>query len=99
MLSSELVRRLVYSLNHSKAELAVAHDGQRLQPVYALIPVSLVDSLDNFLSSGQRARLIDSMHSITYHRPISAIHLTPLSISTPSKIIDVLNKKDYMHDQ
>ena len=30
------------------------HDGERLQPVYALIPASLRDSLDDFLASGER---------------------------------------------
>ncbi|MEZ5449027.1 MAG: hypothetical protein R3E95_02750 [Thiolinea sp.] len=35
-----------------KAELAVAHDGQRLQPVHALIPVSLLASLEAFPRPG-----------------------------------------------
>ena len=32
----------------------MAHDGERLQPVHALIPVSLVNSLLSFLESGDR---------------------------------------------
>ena len=36
------------------AELAVAHDGQRMQPVYALIPRTLESSLQQFLDSGDR---------------------------------------------
>ena len=34
--------------------MALQPDGHRLQPVYALIPVSLLTSLDAFLASGER---------------------------------------------
>jgi molybdenum cofactor guanylyltransferase len=54
LLAPDLVKRLIAALQEKKADLAVAHDGQRLQPVYALIPVNLVTSLDAFLASGQR---------------------------------------------
>ena len=36
------------------AELAVASDGQRMQPVYALIPRALAPSLEAFLAAGER---------------------------------------------
>jgi len=35
-------------------EIAVAHDGDRLQPVFAMVSSALADSLDNFLLSGER---------------------------------------------
>ena len=54
LLAPDLVERLITALHNNNAELAVAHDGQRLQPVYALIPVSLLTSLDAFLASGER---------------------------------------------
>ena len=41
----DLAARLADALSTGDAELAVAHDGERLQPVYALVPVSLRDSL------------------------------------------------------
>lgn len=50
----DLARRLLAVLRASDAELAVAHDGDRLQPVYALLPVSLLDSLRSFLAAGER---------------------------------------------
>jgi molybdenum cofactor guanylyltransferase len=50
----ELAERLLEALAAGNAELAVAHDGERLQPVYALIPASLRDSLNAFLASGER---------------------------------------------
>ncbi len=34
--------------------IAVAHDGEWLQPVHALIPVALIDSLEAFLANGDR---------------------------------------------
>ena len=48
------VARMQETLNQSSAELAVAHDGERLQPVHALIPIALKPSLDKFLQSGER---------------------------------------------
>ena len=52
--STDYVRRMVAALIKDKAELAVAHDGERMQPVHALIPISLLNSLNAFLGSGDR---------------------------------------------
>ncbi len=54
LLPDDLVQRLVQALNHEDAELAVAHDGKRLQPVFALIRVSLLPGLLKFLQCGER---------------------------------------------
>ena len=51
---AELRSRLAQALLREDAELAVAHDGERLQPVYALLPVSLAGSLAGFLVAGER---------------------------------------------
>ncbi len=51
---ADLVQRLVHALQSENAELAVAHDGERLQPVFALIQVSLLPSLQEFLQRGDR---------------------------------------------
>ena len=53
-LSNDLVERLISALNRIDAEIAVAHDGERMQPVYSLIPTSLSGSLAAFLDSGER---------------------------------------------
>jgi molybdopterin-guanine dinucleotide biosynthesis protein A len=50
----DLARRLLAAMDDGNAELAVAHDGDRLQPVYALLPVILLDSLRSFLEAGDR---------------------------------------------
>ena len=53
-LPDNLVRRLGCALAKAEAEIAVASDGRRMQPVYALMPVALADSLQDFLASGER---------------------------------------------
>ncbi|MCF7977132.1 MAG: molybdenum cofactor guanylyltransferase [Chromatiaceae bacterium] len=53
-LAPDLVQRLCAALVEQEAELAVASDGARLQPVYALIPQALAPSLEAFLASGER---------------------------------------------
>ena len=52
-LPDDYVSRLVES-NKDKDSIVVAYDGERLQPVHALIPISLLDSLIEFLESGDR---------------------------------------------
>lgn len=53
-LPSDLVERMLKSLDNSISNIVVAHDGKRLQAVHALIPVTLVDSLDAFLANKDR---------------------------------------------
>ncbi len=53
-LAVDLVERLSAALIANQAELAVASDGERMQPVYALIPVALAPSLHAFLAAGER---------------------------------------------
>jgi len=53
-LPKDLVERLILALNDSEAEIAVAHDGDRMQPVYSLIPTTLINSLSSFLDTGER---------------------------------------------
>lgn len=47
-----LVERLRRGLGD--ADIAVAHDGERLQPVFAVVRRSRAESLDAFLASGER---------------------------------------------
>ncbi len=54
LLPGDLVERLIFALNKENAEIAVAHDGERMQPVYSLTPVTLTASLSDFLDSGER---------------------------------------------
>ncbi len=53
-LAPDLVGRLCAALEREGAEIAVATDGARMQPVYALLPVALAPSLETFLAEGER---------------------------------------------
>ncbi len=54
LLPRDLVERLLTAAIEQQANIAVAHDGQRLQPVVALIKHDLADSLDQYLAGGDR---------------------------------------------
>ena len=80
---ADLVQRLVDALQDEDAELAVAHDGKRLQPVFALIKVSLLPSLQEFLRRGDRKiDLWYAQHKMA-KADFSDIPETFLNINTP----------------
>lgn len=57
LLSDQYVKRFIecHNLLENKcASISVAHDGERLQPVHALINVDLLASLNTFLDNGDR---------------------------------------------
>ena len=51
---SDLVARLLRRLQENEADISVAHDGKRLQPVFSLIRCALLDSLLDYLNGGER---------------------------------------------
>jgi molybdenum cofactor guanylyltransferase len=53
LLSRQLGVRLFQALEREDAELAVAHDGERMQPVFALLHRNLFDSMIAYLRSGE----------------------------------------------
>jgi molybdopterin-guanine dinucleotide biosynthesis protein A len=50
----DLAPRLAAALREEDAEIAVARDAERVQPVYALLPVALAADLSDFLAAGGR---------------------------------------------
>lgn len=55
LLAADCVDRLAAACERGKRpDIAVAHDGERIQPVFALIRRSLLADLDAFLESGGR---------------------------------------------
>jgi molybdopterin-guanine dinucleotide biosynthesis protein A len=54
MMTGGLLRRLADRLSDCQAEVCVAHDGERLHPVFLLAERSLVQSLEAYLASGGR---------------------------------------------
>jgi molybdenum cofactor guanylyltransferase len=54
MLADNFVDRFIETQDREKSPICVAHDGKRLQPVYALIDTRLLADLKLFLDSGER---------------------------------------------
>ncbi|BAJ00087.1 molybdenum cofactor guanylyltransferase MobA [Shewanella violacea] len=54
LLPSDLVPRMLAQVEHQGADLAVASDGKREQPVVLLLKPSLRDSMKAFLDAGER---------------------------------------------
>lgn len=53
-ISTRLRQRMMETLLQTQSELAVASDGERMQPVFSLIPTRLRDDLRTFLEQGER---------------------------------------------
>jgi molybdopterin-guanine dinucleotide biosynthesis protein A len=83
LLPDNLVERLITARRSDQSDIAVAHDGERLQPIYALMPVSLQSSLQRYLDAGERK--IDrwyGQHRVSYV-DFSDIPETFVNINTP----------------
>lgn len=85
LVTSELGPRLFAAIDHDGAEIAVAHDGERMQPVFALLTRGLLPDLLAFLESGERK--IDAWyatrHAVT--ADFSDILDTFLNVNTPQE--------------
>ena len=54
LLDRDLVPRLYTALSATGSRIAVAHDGNRLQPVFAVLESGLLDDLTRYLDGGGR---------------------------------------------
>ena len=54
LIGEELVRRLYAAAQSSGSPIAAVHDGERLQPVFALLSCELLDDLAGYLDEGER---------------------------------------------
>ncbi len=50
----DLAKRLYIQMVKKDADISVAHDGERIQPVFVLLKTSLLDSMLDFLNKGER---------------------------------------------
>ena len=50
----DLVERLYLRMIHEDADISVAHNGERIQPVFVLLKTTLLDSLLDYLQKGER---------------------------------------------
>ena len=53
-LQQQLIIELINGCQQADADIAVAHDGQRLQPVFCVVHRRIQESLNAFLDSGER---------------------------------------------
>ncbi len=65
LLPADLAERLYTAMRNEQADIAVAHDGQRMQPVFALLKRSLRDDLLGYLRHG--GRKIDTWYAEHRH--------------------------------
>jgi molybdopterin-guanine dinucleotide biosynthesis protein A len=81
-----LIERLAQALETDGAELSVAHSGERLEPVFALLNCKLMNSLNNYLGSGERK--IDRWYATHKMAAVDFSDLpdTFLNINTPSDL-------------
>lgn len=54
LMANDLAARLYQALSQGNAEISVAHDGERLHPVFALLQCDLLPSLREYLQRGER---------------------------------------------
>jgi molybdenum cofactor guanylyltransferase len=54
LVAHDLVARLYRALSREQAEISVAHDGERMHPVFALLRCDLLPSLRDYLRGGER---------------------------------------------
>ncbi|MEW8061448.1 MAG: molybdenum cofactor guanylyltransferase MobA [Candidatus Thiodiazotropha endolucinida] len=82
LVPSDLVERLYEARQSAGADIAVAHDGDRLQPVYALIPKRLADSLQRYLDRGDRKIDLWYEEHRVAHADFSDIPRTFINVNT-----------------
>lgn len=82
----DLASRLFRRLRRGRADICVASNGRRIQPVFALIKVKLLHSLLEFLERGERR--IDKWYSEqhTVSEDFSDAKQTFVNINTPEKL-------------
>ncbi len=54
LIKAEHLEKLLIAINKEEIEIAVAYDGQRIQPVFLALKTSLKNSLNNYLLEGNR---------------------------------------------
>jgi len=100
LVTAELGPRLHAAMVRDDAEIAVAHDGERMQPVFALLTRDLLPDLVAFLRAGERK--IDTWYA-TRHAVIadlSDILDTFLNVNTPlerDRLERRLARRDMQH--
>lgn len=85
----DLASRLFNRMKQERAEISVASNGRRMQPVFALISIRIMDSLLDFLERGERRidKWYAEQHTVT--ADFSDKMETFVNINTPEKLLMV----------
>lgn len=92
--AADYAGKMLRAATEQKVKLAVAHDGARMQPVYSLIHRDLADSLEQFLSNGERK--IDKWHAQHDFATVdfSAEASMFININTPAQLAEIEKQND-----
>lgn len=85
-LPSDLSERLLSELLNHNADICVVHDGERMQPVFALIKTRLAESLQDFLDNGDRKIDLWYKQHHTVLADFSDCKNISLNINTPDEL-------------
>lgn len=88
----DLSTRLLTALIQDNAEICVVHDGQRMQPVFSLIKITLRDSLQNYLDNGDRKIDLWYKQHHTVLADLSDYSDISLNINTPEELSNLEKK-------
>lgn len=95
-LPTDLSERLLTELLKHDADICVAHDGERMQPVFALIKTRIAESLQKFIDNGDRKIDLWYKQHHTVLADFSDCKDISLNINTPDelkKLEQQLNKQ------
>ena len=88
VIAPDYIARLADGLQNGNAPVAVCHDGQRMQPLHALISADLRDNLASWLQSGERA----------VNRWFRDNHAIPVDFSDAADMFANINTPDEYQD-
>lgn len=86
-LPDDLASRLYNELLSQDADICVVHDGERMQPVFALIKTQLAESLQTYLDNGDRKIDLWYKQHKTVLADFSDYKNISLNINTPEELI------------
>jgi len=89
LLPDDLIARLWQAMDSQQADIAVAHDGQRMQPVCALLRRRLLGSLQRDLADGERCVDRWYAHQHTALADLSSHPLAFLNANTPQQLATI----------
>ena len=85
-LPHDMSERLLTTLVSRNADICVVHDGERMQPVFALIKTNLANSLQHFLDNGDRKIDLWYKQHHTVLADLSDNKDISLNINTPGEL-------------